>query len=152
MRMTPWGLLGCAALLAQASVHCAAAIPEGYYASAEGKAGAELRQALYDIIRNHTVIPYSSSSQIDSSDALKFLDADPAISTNVLEIYSGYSVPASEFGSTTGWSREHQWCNTYGIDGVEPAYSDLFNLRPIDLHNPKPVTTPPSEARYMPKV
>ena len=111
----------------------AAAPPAGYYDSAQGKAGGELRTALHNLIRNHHVIPYSSSG-FDTSDALKILDADPGNASNVLLIYGTDSVSASTFGLTTGWNREHQWCNSYGIDSVGPAYSDLFNLRAVDAN------------------
>ena len=111
-----------------------AAPPEGYYATAEGKAGAELRTALHAIIRNHNALPYSSSSRTDTRDALRVLDRDPADTNNVLLIYSNDSVPASTFGFPTGWNREHQWPDSYGLDGVEPAYSDLRNLRACDAN------------------
>jgi endonuclease I len=106
--------------------------PSGYYATAEGKAGIELRQALHNIIRNHHVIPYSSTTKLDTSDSLKVLDQNPTDTNCVIEIYSGSNDLASAFGLTTGWNREHQWCDSYGLDGVEPAYSDLHNLRAVD--------------------
>ena len=94
--------------------------PTNYYASAEGKAGGELRDALHAIIRNHRIIPYSGGS-LDTSDALKILDADPTNTNNVILLYSTNSVPASTFGNS-GWNREHQWPNSYGLDDDEPAY------------------------------
>lgn len=106
--------------------------PTNYYATAEGKRGADLRAALHAVIRNHHVIPYSSSSANDTSDALRDLDEDPANTTNVLCLYSGKSEPKASFAQTGGWNREHCWCNSYGLDGVEPAFSDLHNLRPED--------------------
>ena len=42
------------------------------------------------------------------------------------------SEPASSFGLTTGWNREHLWPNSYGINGLGPAFSDLHNLRAED--------------------
>jgi endonuclease I len=47
-------------------------------------------------------------------------------------IYSRRSEPISNFGTTSGWNREHLWCNSYGIDKRGPAYSDLHNLRAAD--------------------
>jgi endonuclease I len=108
--------------------------PPGYYDSAQGKAGQELRDALHAIIRNHQVIPYSSGSRQDTSDALKVLDRDAANFDNVINIYSGSSATAASFGLTTGWNREHLWCNSYGLDDVEPSYSDLHNLRACDAN------------------
>src|SRR5688500_1481194 len=74
-----------------------AAPPPGYYDSANGLSGAALKTALYDIIKNHTVLPYSSSSQTDTADALKVLDEDPGNSSNVLLHYKATSVPKSSF-------------------------------------------------------
>ncbi len=102
-----------------------------YYAPAEGKSGQELRAALHALIRHHHVVPYSSTT-LDTSDALKVLDRDPANTNYVVLIYSGSNAPVTSFGTTEGWNREHQWCNSYGIDSAGPAYSDLFNLRAID--------------------
>jgi len=110
----------------------AAAAPTNYYAQAEGKRGADLRAALHGIVRGHHVVPYSSSTKLDTSDALKSLDADPADTNLVVLIYSGSNAPSASFGLSDGWNREHQWCDSYGLDGVEPAYSDLHNLRAID--------------------
>ena len=103
--------------------------PPGYYAAAEGKTGIELREALHGIIRNHYVIPYASDSRFDTADALQILDAFPLDTNYVVEIYSGSNALASSF--PTNWNREHQWPNSYGLNAIEPAFSDLFNLREI---------------------
>jgi len=107
--------------------------PPGYYAAAEGKRGLALRQALHGIVRNHRVIPYASGAQLDTSDALRVLDQDPANSGNVVGIYSRLSRSKASFGLAAGWNREHLWCNGYGIESREPAYSDLHNLRAEDM-------------------
>lgn len=108
--------------------------PAGYYASAEGESGAELKAALHEIIRGHTVIPYSSSSRPDTADALGVLDAPAGQSGVVRLIYSRRLEPVSTFGQSTGWNREHLWPNSYGLDDVQPAYSDLHNLRAADMN------------------
>ena len=110
-----------------------AAPPAGYYNTAEGKAGNELRAALHQIVRNHHVIPYSSTS-FDTSDALKVLDQSPTNSNYVTLIYNGSNQLASDFALATGWNREHMWPQSYGLDGVEPSYSDLHNLRACDAN------------------
>lgn len=102
-----------------------AQIPVGYYDSAQGKTGSELRQALHEIINDHVVIGYANAT-----DALRVLDQDPANPANVVTIYSLTSIDKLNFGTPEGWNREHLWPNSYGLDSVEPAYSDLFNLRP----------------------
>ena len=108
--------------------------PPGYYSAADGKTGPVLRAALHSIIRNHHSFPYSSSSSFDTSDALKVLDEDPANTNNVILLYEQRSEPKSTFGLTTGWNREHQWCDSYGLDGREPSYTDLHNLRAEDAN------------------
>lgn len=115
-------------------VSVAGAEPPSYYNSAQGKAGHVLFDALHVIVSGHTVIPYSSSTKLDTSDALKVLDEDPADTNNVMTFYAGESEPKSTFGQTTSWNREHRWCNAYGLDSKEPSYSDLFNLHAEDYN------------------
>lgn len=124
-------VIGGIAFLATLTLH--ADPPPNYYNTAAGKQGAELRAALHAIVRNHHVLPYASSS-FDTSDALKVLDANPADTNYVVEIYTGSNALASTFAAATGWNREHCWPNSYGLDDVEPAYSDLHNLRACDAN------------------
>jgi endonuclease I len=105
--------------------------PENYYTTITGKTGRELRSALHNIIDDHRVIKYSSKNP-DTADALAELDADPKDSDSVILIYSRRSEAISNFGTSSGWNREHLWCNSYGIDKRGPAYSDLHNLKPAD--------------------
>src|SRR5436190_3569602 len=109
-----------------------AAEPPGYYATAEGKAGPTLRDALHQIIAGHTVVPYSPSTRTDTVDALKVLDEDPSDTNNVLVLYAQKSELKSSYGQTGGWQHEHRWPNSYGIDSIGPAYSDLYNLHAED--------------------
>lgn len=118
-------LVVCVALLAAVSQ------ASDYYATAQGKTGLELRQALHLLIRAHTVIPYSSSA-FDTSDALKVLDEDPENTNSVILLYAARSQPKDTFAQAGGWNREHCWPNSYGLDDRHPAYSDLFNLRAED--------------------
>jgi endonuclease I len=110
---------------------CLADPPDGYYSLASGKTGQALQQTLHDIIDDHRVIRYSSKNP-DTADALAKLDADPNNPNSVILIYSRRSEPISNFGTSSGWNREHLWCNSYGIDKRGPAYSDLHNLKPAD--------------------
>jgi endonuclease I len=117
------------ALLAQLKIH--AVEPPGYYRTVDGMKGLSLRQGLHLILTNAVVIPYSSI-HLDTSDALKVVDEDPADTNNVILLYTRRSEPKSTFGTTAGWNREHVWPNSYGLDSHEPAYSDLHNLRAAD--------------------
>ena len=110
---------------------CLADPPKNYYYTATDKTGRAFRSALHDIIDDHRVIRYSSKNP-DTADALAKLDTDPDNPSNVILIYSRRSEPISNFGTSSGWNREHLWCNSYGIDKRGPAYSDLHNLRPAD--------------------
>ena len=123
--------LACWAMALTVGSACLADPPHGYYLSATGKTGQALRQALHNTIDDHRVIKYSSKNP-DTADALAKLDADPKDSDSVILIYSRRSEPISNFGTTSGWNREHLWCNSYGIDKRGPAYSDLHNLRAAD--------------------
>lgn len=81
--------------------------PPGYYDSAQGRLGVELRRALHSIIDGHRVVPYSSSTALDTSDALKVLDEDADDTNSVRLIYSVDFDSKTNFGLTTGWNREH---------------------------------------------
>jgi endonuclease I len=107
--------------------------PEGYYDSAHGKAGDELKTALHSIIRNHHVIRYTGGS-FNTRDALNVLDQSPTNASMVVLVYNGSNMPVADFGIATGWNREHLWPQSYGLDGVEPSYSDLFNLQACDAN------------------
>ena len=107
--------------------------PPGYYDSAAGLTGAPLQAALHEVINDHTILPYSSTA-FDTSDALKVLDEDPGNANNVWLLYAQRTEPKSTFGLTTGWNREHQWCNSYGLDDIQPGFSDLHNLRAEDAN------------------
>jgi endonuclease I len=100
-------------------------VPEGYYADAADKSGSALKEALHDIITDHTVKSYDDARTI-----LQVLDVDPDATGNVLLVYSGYSVNGA-WDSGATWNREHLWPQSRGVsDG--PGRSDLFALRPCD--------------------
>jgi endonuclease I len=107
--------------------------PLGYYDSVTNQTGLALREALHHVIKNHNVIRYSGGA-LNTSDALKVLDANPSDTNFVVLIYNGSSAPLLDFGIATGWNREHVWPNSYGLDDVEPSYSDLHNLRACDAN------------------
>lgn len=113
-------------------------IPAGYYYSAEGKYGQELRVALYNIIKtNVTSISYSGLW-----DAYPRTDKKP--NGKVWDIYSDIpnGTPPYEFtfitdqcGNYTSegdcYNREHTVPASWFNDAY-PMYSDLFNVLPTD--------------------
>ena len=108
--------------------------PASYYSSTSGLTGTALKSALNQIIRSHTVIPYTASTT-DVWDSLKVLDEDPGNPSNVILVYSGASWPKSDTngdgntGTSASWEREHCWPKSFGVDDSGPDTSDLFNLR-----------------------
>lgn len=112
--------------------YVSAQAPNGYYNTAEGKNGAELKTALYNIIKGHVQYPYTSSSSVDVWDILKETDRDPNNPNNVILIYTGLSVNAAqEYNNGKGWTREHVWAKIHGNFGTElGAGTDAHHLRP----------------------
>jgi len=112
------------------SINTTASAGTGYYASIAGN-GSALKGSL------HTLLSGTHSTQFSytaTTEQLKYTDADPNNSSNVIEIYTGWSVPASSYGGdTTDWNKEHTWSKSHADFGdVAPAGTDLHHLRPCD--------------------
>ena len=91
-----------------------AQIPNGYYNSAKNLSDNNLKSALNQIIGNHIEYSYTSSDT-DVWDILKETDRDPNNTNNVILIYSGISINASqEYNNANGWTREHIWAKSRG--------------------------------------
>jgi endonuclease I len=101
-----------------------------YYASAVGKSGTQLRDALHAIIRTQTKLTYD---QVWA--ALKDTDQDPSNSNNVIELYSGRSIAkSSNGGGVDDWNREHVWAKSHGDFGTATGPgTDVHHLRPEDV-------------------
>ncbi|MCP1133332.1 endonuclease [Paenibacillus polysaccharolyticus] len=98
-----------------------------YYRNALGKSGAELKQALHNIISEQTVLTYS-----ETENALRDSDEDPNNPNNVLLLYAGRSV--SKNPNRGHWNREHVWAQSHGDFGRSKGIgSDLHNLRTEDI-------------------
>lgn len=102
-----------------------------YYASAIGKSGAALESALHTIISTGvTKLSYDAVWN-----ALKVTDRDPANSSHVICLYSGFSLPAGDNGGGVDqWNREHVWAKSHGEFGTATGPgTDLHHLRPEDV-------------------
>jgi endonuclease I len=101
-----------------------------YYANALGRSGADLKAALHTIIRTQSVLSYDGVWT-----ALEDTDQDPANPDDVIEIYSGRSVPkSSNGGNPDGWNREHVSVKSHGDLGTTPGPgTDVHHLRPEDV-------------------
>jgi len=112
-------------LLQSVAVFCQ--IPDGYYNSAEGLSGTELKTALHNIIKGHTEKSYD-----DLWDILRESDEDPNNSSNFILIYTGRSI--SKTSSYPDWNREHVWAKSHGDFGTTPpAGTDAHHIRPCDV-------------------
>ncbi len=78
---------------------------------------------------HHTQYTYNAATE-----QLKYTDEDSLNTANLIEIYTGWSVPKTHFGlDPTNWNREHTWSKSHGNFGdFPPAGTDLHHLRPCD--------------------
>jgi endonuclease I len=116
------------------AVYHHAQVPGGYYSSAEGLTGTELKEALNDIIDGHVKFPYTSKNN-DVWDILKETDRDTIDPGKVILLYTGWTVDgAQEYNKGKGWTREHVWAKSRGDFGTTfgPG-TDVHALRPCDL-------------------
>ena len=105
-----------------------AQIPDGYYDSAEGKTGQELRMALHNIIKNHRSVSYGS---LGDYYGYTDLDADGRI----IDIYSNQHYTLDQTGGSSasegnGWNKEHTWPQSWFGSGTPK--SDIFHVYPTD--------------------
>lgn len=123
-------------LLLSIAVFAHATIPFGYYKNAEGKKDAELKTALFMIIRPHTQLEYYASSTY-------FRTTDWHPSGYFWDMYSSI-----QRTSWTGMNREHNLPKSWWSDAPETtvAYTDLHNLYPSDAAaNTEKSNYPPGE-------
>ena len=116
-------------LLLFATANLWAQVPTGYYDNAFGKDGDELKTALHNIIKNHTVVSYGGLL-----DAFAYTDCKP--NGKIWDIYSNieYSLGGNcgtydEEGDC--WNREHTWPQSWFNEKSTPR-SDLFHVYPTD--------------------
>ncbi|MDD4776828.1 MAG: endonuclease [Fermentimonas sp.] len=114
-----------------------AQVPKGYYSSAEGKSGAELKTALFNTIRNPEVVTYS--------ELWKAFEVTDSRKNNIVwDIYSGNSVGTADYYYTfsTGrcgsykkegdcYNREHILPRSW-FKGSRLLESDLYHVYPTD--------------------
>ncbi|MCZ4693540.1 ribonuclease [Ancylomarina euxinus] len=110
-----------------------------YYKDIDGVKSANLKSELHDLIDNHKVLPYTSSS-FDVWDALKQTDEDPKNPNNIILLYTGRSqnknTQDNGHNGDDVWNREHVWAKSLGFGGdpdiSKPASTDIHHLRPAD--------------------
>ncbi|MEX1191037.1 MAG: endonuclease [Brumimicrobium sp.] len=109
-------------------------IPPGYYDSADGLSGEQLKEELNNIIDNHVEFPYTSGGT-DVWDILKETDKDTINQNNVILLYSGWTLDGNqEYDNGNGWNREHVWAKSRGDFGTSPGPgTDVHAIRPTDI-------------------
>jgi endonuclease I len=112
--------------------------PAGYYLSADGKTGVELKQALHDIIKGHTVSTYDELWT-------HFMTTDSRADGKVWDMYSDIPGGTPPYVYTFGtdqcgnyqkegdcYNREHSFPKSWFGGEIVPMYTDLFHLYPTD--------------------
>ncbi len=112
-------------------------IPLGYYNSAQGLTGNNLKYALHNIIKNHTVLSYSALWSA-------FQTTDKKANAKVYDIYSfnpggaqpyEYTFITNQCGTYNSesdcYNREHSWPQSW-FNSVPGPDSDLFHIYPTD--------------------
>lgn len=101
-------------------------IPDNYYKSIDGKAGAELKTALCRVIYPHDKKSYSSLWTY-------YPETDCKPGTNeVWDIYDdGIKYFPGNGGSVSGMNKEHSFPKSWWGGSNNNAYSDIFHLYPV---------------------
>ena len=121
-------------------------IPAGYYNATTGLTGVALKQALHNIIKNHTVLSYTPGIWN------AFYSTDDKPNVTVWDMYSdipngtanGNPPYVYQFGSNQCgiqgvtaegqcYSREHSWPKSWFGD-IPPMNTDLFHIFPVDQY------------------
>ncbi len=103
---------------------------DGYYEGITGT-GATLKTNLHNLLRTTHLTSFSYDALWTQ---LQYTDEDSVNTNNIIETYTGWSVPKSySGGGTSQWNREHTWSKSHGDFGDVPkAGTDLHHLRPCD--------------------
>lgn len=101
--------------------------PAGYYNSLEGKTGTELKKAVKDIVRKHTVITYGDATW----NAFKKTDVRVVNGKECWwDMYSANNVAVSS--GHPGMNIEHSVANSWWGGVNNDAYKDIVHLNPSD--------------------
>ena len=128
------GILYTALILASFPGSLHAEIPPDYYASAEGKTGNELREALHEIIDDHKSYRYGNAAGTNTWHIIFKADQDPNNSTNILDVYKNASY-VKVIGGDDIYEQEHTWPSSYGFNKdtkTNYPYSDCHALMACD--------------------
>lgn len=98
-----------------------------YYDQVNTSSPEQLRCSLHEIIKGHTVYPYSAGTT-DTWDILNLADEDPVDTSKILDAYKNESYTKIT-GGQGAYNREHTWPNSLGFgDQSLAAYTDTHML------------------------
>lgn len=104
-----------------------AGVPVGYYNSIDGKRGQDLKNAVHQLLKNHTVMTYSSLWYHFQSTDCHFENPNQVwdMYSNITRYYRGSS-------AVSGMNREHSFPKSWWGGTQVDAYTDLNHLYPSD--------------------
>lgn len=125
-------LLGALAILIAAlpAIPSLAQIPDGYYNSLKGKKGAELKTAIYHLIKDAKVLNYGSGR---GNTWWGFWDTDRDERGYFIDRYSAeneWEKSTSQGAAGAGMNIEHSFPKSWWGGASCQAYKDLYNLMP----------------------
>lgn len=102
-------------------------VPVGYYNSINGKRGQDLKNAAHQLLKNHTVMTYSSLWYHFQSTDCHFENPNQVwdMYSNITRYYRGSS-------AVSGMNREHSFPKSWWGGTQVDAYTDLNHLYPSD--------------------
>lgn len=115
--------------IAACALNIQAVVPNGYYASLNGKSGRALKDAVHDLAMKHTVLTYNS--------LWTYFPQTDCMPDNKSRVWDMYSDKPYYFESRVGWAtsgmnREHSLPKSWWGGDVVPAYTDINHLYPAD--------------------
>jgi endonuclease I len=104
-----------------------AGVPVGYYSSIDGKRGQDLKNAVHQLLKNHTVMTYSSLWYHFQSTDCHFENPN-----QVWDMYSNITRYFRGSSAVSGMNREHSFPKSWWGGTQVDAYTDLNHLYPSD--------------------
>jgi endonuclease I len=112
--------------------------PVGYYNTASGLTGSNLKTALYNIIKNHTSVSYTpgvwnafSTTDIKSGSTIWDIYTDIPSGTPVYTFYYSSDQCGSYVIEGDCYNREHSFPQSW-FNEVSPMVTDIFHIYPTD--------------------
>jgi len=115
-----------------------AQIPTGYYTNAEGKTGATLKTALYNIISSHTDVGYDglynvykTSDNLPSGKVWDMYSLKADGTANYFYSHTSSDQCGSYSSESDCYNREHTFCDSW-LGKASPQRSDAHHIVPTD--------------------